>query len=59
MPFIVGCPACRRNFLQLWCVTTCSPDQASFANVTAVQVRGQLSRCGTAGSLGLQGHERP
>ncbi|KAG2486557.1 hypothetical protein HYH03_014858, partial [Edaphochlamys debaryana] len=37
LPFIVGCPACRHNFVHLWCATTCSPDQATFANVTAVQ----------------------
>ncbi|GIL73679.1 hypothetical protein Vretifemale_3814, partial [Volvox reticuliferus] len=38
LPFIVGCPACRHNFLQLWCLLICSPDQATFTNVTAVQV---------------------
>ncbi len=27
LPFIVGCPACRHNFVQLWCLLTCSPDQ--------------------------------
>lgn len=37
LPFIVGCPACQHNFVHLWCVLTCSPDQATFANVTAVQ----------------------
>ncbi|PNH04088.1 Oxygen-evolving enhancer protein 2, chloroplastic [Tetrabaena socialis] len=37
LPFIVGCPACRHNFVQLWCVLTCSPDQAAFTNVSAVQ----------------------
>ncbi|GFR48084.1 hypothetical protein Agub_g9923, partial [Astrephomene gubernaculifera] len=37
LPFIVGCPACRHNFVQLWCLLTCSPDQAAFTNVTAIQ----------------------
>ena len=37
MPFIIGCPACQHNFIQLWCVVTCSPDQASFMNISAVQ----------------------
>ncbi|KAF8057679.1 NPC1 [Scenedesmus sp. PABB004] len=36
-PFTVGCPACLHNFIHLWCVLSCSPDQASFTNVTAVQ----------------------
>ncbi|GLI64747.1 hypothetical protein VaNZ11_008114, partial [Volvox africanus] len=38
LPFILGCPACRHNFVQLWCLLMCSPDQATFTNVTAVQV---------------------
>jgi hypothetical protein len=37
LPFIIGCPACRHNFVHLWCVLTCSPDQAAFTNVSAVQ----------------------
>jgi hypothetical protein len=37
MPFIIGCPACQHNFIQLWCVVTCSPDQASFMNISEVQ----------------------
>jgi Niemann-Pick C1 protein len=37
MPFVVGCPACRHNFVHLWCLVTCSPDQATFTNVTAVR----------------------
>jgi Niemann-Pick C1 protein len=36
LPFIIGCPACQHNFIHLWCVLTCSPDQAAFTNVTAV-----------------------
>ena len=38
LPFIVSCPACRHNFVHLWCLLTCSPDQAAFTNVTAVQL---------------------
>lgn len=51
-PFIVGCPACLQNFRNLFCTLFCSPDQATFANVTAVQqappARG--SALGTAAS---------
>jgi Niemann-Pick C1 protein len=36
-PFIWGCPACAHNFRNLFCSLFCSPDQATFANVTAVQ----------------------
>lgn len=35
--FLVGCPACNHNFKHFWCLLTCSPDQATFANITAVQ----------------------
>ena len=35
--FLVGCPACAQNFQHFWCTLTCSPDQAAFTNVTAVQ----------------------
>ena len=35
--FILGCPACLSNFRNLFCTIFCSPDQASFTNVTAVQ----------------------
>jgi len=38
LPFIIGCPACQHNFVHLWCVLTCSPDQATFTNVTSVQL---------------------
>lgn len=34
---ISSCPACRNNFRQFWCTFTCSPDQATFLNVTATQ----------------------
>ncbi|KAB1203536.1 Niemann-Pick C1 protein [Morella rubra] len=36
IPFLVGCPACLRNFLNLFCELTCSPDQSLFINVTSV-----------------------
>lgn len=35
--FLVGCPACNHNFKHFYCLLTCSPDQATFTNVTAVQ----------------------
>ncbi|KAI9066747.1 multidrug efflux transporter AcrB transmembrane domain-containing protein [Trametes sanguinea] len=34
---ISSCPACRNNFRQFWCSFTCSPNQASFLNVTETQ----------------------
>ncbi|CAN1781821.1 NPC intracellular cholesterol transporter 1 [Linum perenne] len=36
IPFLVGCPACLRNFLNLFCELTCSPHQSLFINVTSV-----------------------
>ncbi|XP_019187240.1 PREDICTED: Niemann-Pick C1 protein-like [Ipomoea nil] len=36
IPFLVGCPACLRNFLNLFCELTCSPNQSQFINVTSV-----------------------
>ena len=38
-PFIIGCPACMHNFRNLFCSLFCSPDQASFTNVTAAAMR--------------------
>jgi hypothetical protein len=38
MPFIVGCPACQHDFLHFFCTITCSPDQATFTNVTELQI---------------------
>jgi hypothetical protein len=35
IPFLVGCPACLRNFLNLFCELTCSPHQSMFINVTS------------------------
>ncbi|XP_052202284.1 uncharacterized protein LOC127808022 [Diospyros lotus] len=36
IPFLVGCPACLRNFLNIFCELTCSPNQSLFINVTSV-----------------------
>ncbi|KAG6434864.1 hypothetical protein SASPL_106508 [Salvia splendens] len=36
IPFLVGCPACLRNFLNLFCELTCSPNQSHFINVTSI-----------------------
>ncbi|XP_044511407.1 NPC intracellular cholesterol transporter 1 [Mangifera indica] len=44
IPFIVGCPACLRNFLNLFCELSCSPNQSLFINVTSVsQVNNNLT----------------
>ncbi|KZT74295.1 multidrug efflux transporter AcrB transmembrane domain-containing protein [Daedalea quercina L-15889] len=34
---ISSCPACRNNFRQYWCTFTCSPNQATFLNITSTQ----------------------
>ncbi|KAI0081680.1 multidrug efflux transporter AcrB transmembrane domain-containing protein [Panus rudis PR-1116 ss-1] len=34
---ISSCPACRNNFRSFWCQFTCSPNQATFLNVTSTQ----------------------
>ncbi|XP_048128326.1 NPC intracellular cholesterol transporter 1 isoform X2 [Rhodamnia argentea] len=36
IPLLVGCPACLRNFLNLFCELSCSPNQSLFINVTSV-----------------------
>ena len=36
-PIISSCPACKKNFFDLFCTFTCSPDQSLFVNVTAAQ----------------------
>ncbi|XP_071698001.1 uncharacterized protein [Rutidosis leptorrhynchoides] len=36
IPFLVGCPACLRNFLNLFCELSCSPHQSQFINVTSI-----------------------
>ncbi|XP_047328776.1 NPC intracellular cholesterol transporter 1-like [Impatiens glandulifera] len=44
IPLLVGCPACLRNFLNLFCEMSCSPDQSLFINVTsASMVNGSLT----------------
>ena len=35
--FLIGCPACSHNFQHFFCLMTCSPNQATFINVTSVQ----------------------
>ncbi|AET41154.1 sphingolipid transporter Ecym_7320 [Eremothecium cymbalariae DBVPG len=34
---IASCPACKKNFQDLFCHFTCSPDQRTFINVTKTQ----------------------
>lgn len=42
--FLVGCPACLRNFLDLFCELSCSPDQSLFINVTSTtELNGNLT----------------
>eukprot|EP00252_Welwitschia_mirabilis_P020709 TRINITY_DN5121_c0_g1_i1.p1 TRINITY_DN5121_c0_g1~~TRINITY_DN5121_c0_g1_i1.p1 ORF type:complete len:1312 (-),score=235.79 TRINITY_DN5121_c0_g1_i1:193-4128(-) len=36
IPFVVGCPSCLRNFLNLFCELACSPNQSLFINVTSI-----------------------
>ncbi|KAJ8765051.1 hypothetical protein K2173_010527 [Erythroxylum novogranatense] len=44
IPFLVGCPACLRNFLNLFCELSCSPNQSLFINVTSTsEVNGNLT----------------
>ncbi|GAV60134.1 Patched domain-containing protein [Cephalotus follicularis] len=44
VPFLVGCPACLRNFLNLFCELSCSPNQSLFINVTSTsEVNGNLT----------------
>ncbi|KAK8965582.1 hypothetical protein KSP40_PGU021601 [Platanthera guangdongensis] len=37
VPLLVGCPACLRNFLNLFCELSCSPNQSLFINVTSAK----------------------
>ncbi|GJZ23590.1 Niemann-Pick C1 protein-like protein [Tanacetum coccineum] len=48
IPFLVGCPACLRNFLNLFCELTCSPHQSQFINVTDIA---QLKKNSTVGGI--------
>ncbi|KAK7299788.1 hypothetical protein RJT34_10616 [Clitoria ternatea] len=44
VPILVGCPACLRNFLNLFCELSCSPNQSLFINVTAIsEVNGNMT----------------
>ena len=47
--FLVGCPACNHNFKHFFCLLTCSPDQASFSNVTAAQTAADTNATAVAG----------
>ncbi|KAJ4831111.1 hypothetical protein Tsubulata_010621 [Turnera subulata] len=52
IPLLVGCPACLRNFLNLFCELSCSPDQSLFINVTSTsEVNGNLTVDGIEFSL--------
>ncbi|KAK4636528.1 NPC intracellular sterol transporter 1-related protein 1 [Fulvia fulva] len=37
---ISGCGACKKNFYDLFCTFTCSPDQSLFVNVTKAEAKG-------------------
>ncbi|EPS73141.1 hypothetical protein M569_01615, partial [Genlisea aurea] len=41
IPFLVGCPACLRNFLNLFCELSCSPNQSQFINVSSISTVGK------------------
>ncbi|TKY57553.1 Niemann-Pick C1 protein [Spatholobus suberectus] len=44
IPILVGCPACLRNFLNLFCELSCSPNQSLFINVTSIsEVNGNMT----------------
>ncbi|XP_020240541.1 NPC intracellular cholesterol transporter 1 isoform X2 [Cajanus cajan] len=44
VPILVGCPACLRNFLNLFCELSCSPNQSLFINVTSIsEVNGNMT----------------
>ncbi|KAL2936836.1 NPC intracellular cholesterol transporter 1-like protein 1b [Bienertia sinuspersici] len=44
IPLLVGCPACLRNFLNIFCELSCSPNQSLFINVTSTaKVSGNLT----------------
>jgi hypothetical protein len=47
--FLVGCPACNHNFKHFFCLLTCSPDQASFSNITAAQTAADTNATAVAG----------
>ncbi|XP_038878641.1 NPC intracellular cholesterol transporter 1-like [Benincasa hispida] len=44
IPLFVGCPACLRNFLNLFCELSCSSRQSLFINVTSIaEVGGSMT----------------
>ncbi|XP_047170298.1 LOW QUALITY PROTEIN: NPC intracellular cholesterol transporter 1 [Vigna umbellata] len=44
VPILVGCPSCLRNFLNLFCELSCSPNQSLFINVTSIsEVNGNMT----------------
>ncbi|KAH1263965.1 NPC intracellular cholesterol transporter 1 [Glycine max] len=46
VPILVGCPACLRNFLNLFCELSCSPNQSLFINVTSISEMGSFAAAG-------------
>nr|POE75460.1 niemann-pick type c-related protein 1 [Quercus suber] len=38
---LASCPACKKNFYDLFCTFTCSPDQSLFVNVTSTVPKGE------------------
>ena len=49
---ISACPACKKNFYDLFCTFTCSPDQSLFVNVTRYGAQGREILGHGAGSFG-------
>ena len=49
--FLVGCPACAHNFKHFFCLLTCAPDQATFANVTAAQTAPDTGAANTVAEM--------
>ncbi|KAH9620444.1 hypothetical protein KSS87_017380 [Heliosperma pusillum] len=44
IPLLVSCPACLRNFLNLFCELSCSPNQSLFINVSSIaEVDGNMT----------------
>jgi Niemann-Pick C1 protein len=41
------CPSCYRNFVQFWCLFTCSPDQSMFLTLNEVNAQGVATRVTT------------
>ena len=51
--FLVGCPACNHNFKHFFCTLTCSPDQATFTDVVAVQTANDTGAATAVAELGV------